>query len=124
MDNQFLTPEDFELIMKSSTAPEQQEALKMQMALAEKMRGKMPEMRQAGNVSVAANPLEFLAKGLNDFQGRKSEKDAMAKQQMLIDELRKARATYGRNVMQPGQPQQPMSPAGPQGNGVMTYGVE
>jgi hypothetical protein len=64
--------------------------------------------------------LEQLSYGIRDVMAMRSEKDALKMQKALIEELRKARMTYGRNVMQP----DPTMPAGPQASGAMTYPVQ
>jgi hypothetical protein len=50
-----------------------------EMMMAEELRNKeMPGMRQSGAVGVAANPLEFLAKGMGDYQAKGMRDDARA----------------------------------------------
>ena len=45
--------------------------------------GAMPEGATAGNQYVAASPLSFLAKGMNDYQGNKNYQAAQQKKQQL-----------------------------------------
>ena len=68
------TPEEQEIFKRQLyRSYEDESALATdEMMMAEELRNKdMPGMRQSGAVSVAANPLEFLAKGIGDYQGRR-----------------------------------------------------
>jgi hypothetical protein len=49
-------------------------ALEKQMAAAEALRMATPEMRGNGRVTTAANPLEFLGKGIGDYKLMKQRK--------------------------------------------------
>lgn len=68
------------------------DALKEQMARAEALRGMAaPEMRGGGRVTTAANPLEFIGRGITQYrQGRKMQ-DIEGKQ-------RETRGRIGENV--------------------------
>jgi hypothetical protein len=73
------TPEEQEIFKRQLyRSYEDESALATdEMMMAEELRNKdMPGMRQSGAVSVAANPLEFLAKGIGDYQAKGMRNDA------------------------------------------------
>jgi hypothetical protein len=69
---------------------------------------RMPEGRQAGNVYVAANPMEFLASALRQGAGAYQRKGAMDELRNLSDQYQRGITATMQAGMQPqGQPVQP-----------------
>jgi hypothetical protein len=56
-------------------------------------------MRGNGRVLVSQNPMEEVGAALSNIASMKGQQKALLQQKALIDELRKSRAAYGRNVM-------------------------
>lgn len=95
-----LSDEELNQLIALGVIPEQQAELVRQAQQASALRRTpMPGMRQAGNVAVAANPLEFLGAGLQQYAGQRREKELEGK----LDDLRKqqlqARQLFANRMM-------------------------
>lgn len=87
MDLNGLTDQEIQDLMDLGIIPDQQDALKQQMATAEQLRyHNQPEMRQGQRVSTAANPLEF---AVNAWQGIQAGKDLNKLKDQQAELLRK-----------------------------------
>jgi hypothetical protein len=75
-------------------------ALDKQMAQADALRSLEggPEMRSAGRVSVAANPLEFVGKGMQQWEGRKRAKALEPQQATIRGRIGENVKNYGLNL--------------------------
>ena len=104
MEQNFLSPEDFEKIMRASTFPEEQSHGRTQLGVSDRLRGTAPQMRNAGRVAVAPNPMEQIAYMLQTQRANKMDRTTLAQQKELIDALRAARGAYGRNAAGMGTP--------------------
>ena len=108
-----LTEEDMAALFESGVFGERAGMLGDQMGMANQMRNTpTPEMRQAGRVQVAANPLEMLSSGLSRIAGQKQMGDLMDQRGSLIDMLKKGNQTGGLIGMRDrfGQPEQAVPP--------------
>lgn len=97
---QELSDEDLAKLVELGMIPEEQAALAKQMQQAQMLqRQPGPQGRQSGRVFTAANPLEFVGAGLQQYAGMRKEKQAMDK----MDELRKqqlmGRQLYAQRAM-------------------------
>ena len=70
-------------------------ALEKQMAAAEALRMAAPEMRGNGRVQTAANPLEFLGKGIGDYKLMKQRKANDASQGEIRKRIGENVKNYG-----------------------------
>lgn len=91
---QELSDEDLAKLVELGAIPEQQAALAKQMQQARMLQQQAgPEMRGNSRVQTAANPLEFLGTGLQQYAGMRQGKetqaklDALQKQQMMGRQL-------------------------------------
>jgi hypothetical protein len=76
------------------------EGLSPQMAQAEALRGlAKPEMRDAGRVSVAASPLEFVGRGIQQYAGERDRKRLQSDMDKLRESIGGKVATYGGNAL-------------------------
>ncbi len=83
---QDLSDEDIAQLIQLGVIPEEQAALLKQQQQAQMLQQRPgPEMRGNGRVQTAANPLEFIGAGLQQYAGMRKEKQATGK----LDELRK-----------------------------------
>lgn len=90
-----LTEEELNQIVGLGVLPEKQSALDRQMKTAEALRyGAGPEMRGNSRVQTAANPLEFLASGIDRYQGGKELERLRAQQNTMLDDATEARRRY------------------------------
>lgn len=81
-----LSDEDVQQLVAAGMVPEEIEALQKQLAQAQMLQGtQMPGMRGNGRVMTAANPLEFVGAGLQQYAGKRQAGAAQGK----IDDLRK-----------------------------------
>jgi len=97
---QELSDEDLAKLVELGLIPEQQAALAKQAQQARMLQQTaMPEGRSNGRVYTAANPLEFIGHGLQQYAGIRKERQAEEK----MDELRKqqlqARQLYAGRMM-------------------------
>lgn len=77
--------------------------LDKQMKYADKLRGtEMPEGRTAGNMYVAANPLEFIGAGMKQHAGMKQSENIFNQQKILQDEMMRRRMEYLKGGANPG----------------------
>lgn len=96
---QELSDEDLAKLVAMGAIPEEQAALAKQIQQAQMLQQRAgPEMRGNGRVQTAANPLEFVGAGLQQYAGMRKEKaaqaqmDALRKQQMQGRQLYASRA--------------------------------
>lgn len=89
-----LSDEDIQKLVAAGMVPEEIEALQKQLVQAQMLRGTpMPEMRGNGRVQTAANPMEFIGAGLQQYAGKRradaaqSQIDALRKQQLQARQL-------------------------------------
>lgn len=83
---QDLSDEDLAQLIQLGVIPEEQAQLLKQQQQAQMLQQRPgPEMRSNGRVQTAANPLEFIGAGLQQYAGIRKEKQALEK----LDELRK-----------------------------------
>lgn len=83
---QELSDEDLAQLIQLGVIPEEQAQLLKQQQQAQMLQQRAgPEMRSNGRVQTAANPLEFIGSGLQQYAGMRKEKQALSK----MDELRK-----------------------------------
>ena len=95
-----LTEEDLAALFESGVSGERMGMLGDQMGMADQLRNTAaPEMRQAGRVQVASNPLEMLGAGLSRIKGQKDMEGLMGERSSLIDALRKGNRTGGMMAM-------------------------
>jgi hypothetical protein len=92
--------EELAQLLALSGIPDQQAQLMRQQIMAQRLQQTpTPQGRQAGGAFVAANPLEFLGAGMQQFAGMRKEQDATRQ----LDELRKqqiqARQLFGKKLM-------------------------
>lgn len=93
-----LTPEQLQALMDMGAIPEESAMLKQQLEAAQLLRQDAlqgPQMRGNHRVQTAANPLEFLAKGVQGYRAGKDIDSIQSQQRGLIDQLRQGRRTYG-----------------------------
>ena len=101
-----LSPEDLEILFGTGTYGEEAGLLNDRAALAQQLRNTpAPGMRQVGRVAVAANPLEMLAAGLQQYQGHKQLGGIMDERKALIERLRKGNMLGAQQAM--GNPMDP-----------------
>jgi hypothetical protein len=83
----------YQALLQNMMYDEEMSDLERQLAKADALRSLEggPEGRQAGRVYVAANPLEFLGKGIQQYQGRKQA-------QSLEPRMQGAREGYKSNI--------------------------
>jgi hypothetical protein len=89
-----MSEEEIQQLMALGIIPEELEHIKGQMAEANALRNKMPEMRGNDRVQTAAHPLEFAVQA---FQGIKSGKELerlRAEQSGLLQKQVKGRGDY------------------------------
>jgi hypothetical protein len=63
------------------------ESLDQQMAQAEALRMSSPEMRGNGRVQTAANPLEFIGKGIGDYKLMKKQQETDAAKKPIRERI-------------------------------------
>lgn len=83
-----LPPEEKEKVLQrlSMDYQGQGDIANEQMATAQALRGTAtPEGRQAGRTYVAANPLEHIASGMKQYQGKQQMDEALARKKELSD---------------------------------------
>ncbi len=116
---QELSDEDLAKLVELGLIPEQQAQLAKQMQQAQMLQQRPgPEMRGNGRVQTAANPLEFIGAGLQQYAGIRKEKDLqkklddLQKQQLMGRQLYASRAMDSpyRRSTQPFINQQPVDP--------------
>ena len=95
-----MTDEELEQLMALGIIPDQQSALEKQMAIAQELRhGKGPEMRGGGGgYQTAANPLEFLASGLEKRKAGKEIDDLRARQEAMLQQQVQGRKLFYQNL--------------------------
>lgn len=112
-DLENLSEEDIKLLMELGIIPEQMGQLDKQMGIAEGLRNTPnPEMRYAGRVNVAANPLEFIGKGLREYAGIRDMKNIQKQKDDLIRQQSEARNRYVQAYLNP-KGRMPASAANP-----------
>ena len=87
LNMQELSDDDLAQLIQLGVIPEEQAQLMKQAQQAQMLQQRPgPQMRgEGGRVQTAANPLEFIGAGLQQYAGMRNEKKAMSK----LDELRK-----------------------------------
>lgn len=105
-----LPPELVEALMAGALTEEELAALDKKLAQAEALRNQMfrsPEGRQAGNVYVAANPLEHIGNFMQGYAGMKQGKELESQRTGVLDAERKRQRDYADAVLYPkGRPMQ------------------
>jgi hypothetical protein len=105
-----MTDEQIQQLMELGVIPEQQNGLQQQMDIAKKLRyDNMPQMRgEGGRVQTAANPLEFLASGIQGYKAGKDMDELRKKQDGLLQQQVQGRKLFYQALRgNRGQPQQP-----------------
>lgn len=83
---QELSDEDLNRLIELGVIPEEQAQLAKQIQQAQMLQQQQgPQGRQTGGIYTAANPLEFVGAGLQQYAGIRKERQAQEK----LDELRK-----------------------------------
>lgn len=117
-EDQDFSDEELQQLMELGIIPDQQSMMQDQMRMAEKLRyGSMPEMRQGGRVQTAANPLEFLAAGLQGHKAGKQIEELKRKQDEMLQKQVSGRKLFYKGLRQPGIQQEPQ----PYTDGVEEY---
>lgn len=112
-DLENLSEEDIRLLMELGVIPEQMNQLEKQFSIAEGLRNTPnPEMRYAGRVGVAANPMEFIGKGLREYAGIRDMKNIQKQKDDLIRQQSEARNRYVQAYLNP-KGRMPASAANP-----------
>jgi hypothetical protein len=105
----FLSPEEevsdeeLQQLMALGIIPDQQSNIKEQMAQANALRQNKPEMRGNGRVMVAANPLEFLGQGIQNYKAGKDLKELKKQQDALLQQQVAGRGAFYKALRRPGQ---------------------
>lgn len=104
-DAEELTDEQIRQLMELGIIPDQQSALQDQMRMAQELRyNNAPEMRGNGRVQTAANPLEFLAAGMQSYKAGKELEEIKKRQAELLDKQVQGRSLYYKNLRRPQLP--------------------
>lgn len=108
-----LDEEQLQQLMALGIIPEQQGALAQQMKIANGLRDtEGSQMRTAGRVSVAANPMEEIGSVLKQYAGTRDLKALQQKQEGLMQQQAKSREDFMKAYFQKrGQPVAPTGPA-------------
>lgn len=90
-----MSEEDIQKLVAMGVIPDKQAILQRQIAQAQGLRDQpMPEMRGNGRVNVAANPLEFLAKGVQNYKAGKKLEGLEGQEQGLLGEQTMGRKAF------------------------------
>lgn len=81
-----MSEEEIQQLIALGIIPDKQSDIKDQIAQAQALRQKVPEMRGNGRVQVAANPLEFLGQGIQNYKAGKTIEDLRKKQEELLQQ--------------------------------------
>lgn len=102
-------------MMAAGVAPERIAAIQRQLQIANAMRhGQGPQMRNAGRVNVAANPLEFIGDIGQKYRASQRLKELRDQEQAQMDVMKEGREKYGRAYMDMMQPRQQVPQINPQ----------
>jgi hypothetical protein len=102
-----LSDEELQQLIELGIIPEQTSSLDKQIATAEALRyGAGPEMRGNGRVQTAANPLEFLAHGLQGYRAGKDLEELRNQQAEMLRQQTEGRKLFYRKMF-PGTQQDP-----------------
>lgn len=102
-----MSDEEIQQLIELGIIPDKQSNLSDQLKTAERLRyGNMPQMRQAGNVSVAANPLEFLTSGIQGYRAGKDIEELRKRQEELLQQQVFGRSAFFRALRNRQKPQQ------------------
>lgn len=108
-----LSEEQLQQLIELGVIPDQQDALSEQYMQANAVRNSAgPEVRGNGRVMVAANPLEFLASGVQKYQAGKDIQEIGKKREDLMDKQTAARKALLDALRGSGQAGAPISDAG------------
>jgi hypothetical protein len=97
MDETELSDDDINLLISLGVMPDKSKSLDEQLATAQGLRAdamKGPEMRGNYRVQTAANPLEFLAKGIQGYKAGKQIDDLRGQQDVLLNQQTAARQAF------------------------------
>jgi len=87
-----MTPENRALVENIIFGNTESELMEEQMRYGEELRGaEAPGMRQMGRLHQAANPLEFIAPGMDRYEGRKMRKEATTEWEKILERQEQAR---------------------------------
>lgn len=92
-----LSDEEVNMLISLGIVPDKSKSLDDQLASAQALRADAmhgPEMRGNYRVQTAANPLEFLAKGIQGYRAGKDIKDIQGQQQDLMSQTTDARKAF------------------------------
>lgn len=92
-----LSDDDINMLIGLGIVPEAGKSLEAQLATAQQLRQDAmngPEMRGNVRVQTAANPLEFLAKGVQGYRAGKDIKDIQGKQDELLGQTTAGRKAF------------------------------
>lgn len=91
--NQDMSYEDLQSLAALGVSDEKLYELRRQMSRADAIRGQQgPQGATAGGIYVAANPLQHLAHGINQYRAGKDYKDAAGKIPGVVQGIEDARA--------------------------------
>ncbi len=112
MDEQEMTDEQLEQLIALGIIPDKQSILDKQIATAEQLRyGQGPQMQGNGRVQTAANPLEFLAHGIQGYRAGKDLKDLREQQaEMLRQQTAGRKAFFQQLQNRKPKPEEPVLP--------------
>ena len=105
-----LSDEDIQKLIALGIIPDKQNDIQDQLKLAEKLRygpNSMPQMRQTGQVATAANPLEFLAYGMQGYRAGQDIKELRKQQNNLLQEQVAGRLKYYQQLLRKPQDRMP-----------------
>jgi hypothetical protein len=113
-----------QLLELGSQNSQDEQALKMMLAQAERLRqaGRLPGMRDAGRTTHAAHPLEFLASIANQGVAARKDKSAQDLQGEVGARTQRQNAMILRGLTQK-PPANPWTPAGMGDDGLQTFPV-
>lgn len=104
-----LSEEDIAALLELGVIDDQQSMLSGQLAQANTIRNRPgPEGRQAGRVYTAANPLEFLGRGMEMHKAEKETADIKKQQEALLQQQIAGRKLYFDKLLR--EPQQAQYP--------------
>lgn len=108
-----MTPEEYQLLLElGGQNAEDEQTIKMMLAQAEQLRsmGAAPEMRRAGNLYVAPNPLEYLGALANQNVARQKQQRATDMQRTNARRQSQQNSMVTRGILNTQAPQQTTGP--------------
>lgn len=104
-DFEDLTEEEIAQLMELGIIDDQMSTLDKQMSMAQSIRDRPgPEMRGNHRVQTAANPLEFVGQGIQQYKANKQLEDIANKQGALLDKQMAGRQAFLKGLRGPQRP--------------------